>query len=419
MRLSEKIRAGVFMLLLLGLVIFLSYKNSVINKGWFILLAGCLLVITGCCLFLYKCLLAKEKKEKHLLKVNRSLEDNRQLIMKASLDAIICTDDHGHITFWNTQAENLFGWTFEEVKGKVLYKLIAPENKQAIYENQLAQYHQTGSAPWMNSLLETNAVDRYGKEFPVEFTALAIDRSDEKFFCTFVRDISVRKGAEDALREKTREFRNLSAYLQRIREAERKQMAREVNDELGQLVSALKIDIDWLNTRIQSLEENEKKRLAHASNTLEILILSIRKMASSLRPSILDDFGLNATIEWQCREFTDVHDIDCEFYCDYDDNGLPVKLKTEMFRIVQESLANVVHHSEAKKVKVTITSEKEELHMKIEDDGKGFDKNSKKDTLGLIGLRERAASVNGKLRIESAPGKGTVVHAIIPKKQNP
>jgi two-component system sensor histidine kinase DegS len=83
---------------------------------------------------------------------------------------------------------------------------------------------------------------------------------------------------------------------------------------------------------------------------------------------------------------------------------------------VQETLANVIHHSEAKKVTITITSDTDKVHMKIEDDGKGFDKNSKKDTLGLIGLRERAASVNGQLKVESAPGKGTVVHAIIPKK---
>jgi PAS domain S-box-containing protein len=416
MRLSEKIWAGVCMLLLLGLVVFLSYTNSVITTGWFILLAGCLLIIIFSCLFLYRCLLVKEKHEEKLLILNRSLEENRQLIMKAALDAIVCTDDYGHITFWNPQAESIFGWTQEEVKGKVLYRIIVPANHQQVYEEYLAEYHKTGYAPWVNTLREVIAVDRYGKEFPVEFTALVINHGDENFFCTFIRDITVRRNAEDELKETNSEFRKLSSYLQSIREEERKHMAREVHDELGQLVSALKIDIDWLNARIQSLEPHEKKRLDHASETLEILILSIRKMASSLRPSILDDFGLNATIEWQCREFQNMHGIDCDFHCDYDDQDLPVKIKTEMFRIVQESLANVIHHSEARKVTITITSDKDKVHMKIEDDGKGFDKNSKKDTLGLIGLRERAASVNGHLKVESAPGKGTVVHAIIPKK---
>jgi PAS domain S-box-containing protein len=416
MRLSEKIWAGACLLLLLVVVIFLSYKNSVITTGWFILLAGCLLIIIFCCLFLYKCLLVKEKHEEKLIALNRSLDENRQLIMNASLDAIVCTDEQGHINFWNPQAEHIFGWTQEEVKGKILYKIIVPVSQQKIYEDHLSEYHNKGYAPWINSLREVHAVDRYGREFPVEFTALVINHGDENFFCTFIRDITVRRGAEDELKEKNMEFRKLSSYLQSIREEERKQMAREVHDELGQLVSALKIDIDWMNSRIQSLEENEKKRLDHASRTLEILILSIRKMASSLRPSILDDFGLNATIEWQCREFENMHGIDCAFHCDYDDQDLPVKIKTEMFRIVQESLANVIHHSEAKKVTITITSDADKVHMRIEDDGKGFDKNSKKDTLGLIGLRERAASVNGKLKIESEPGKGTVVHATIPKR---
>lgn len=415
MRLSEKIWAGVCLLLLLGLVIFLSYQNSVITTGWFILLAGCLLIIILSCLFLYKCLRIKEAHEAKLIRLNSMLEQNRELVMNASLDAIICTDDRGHITFWNPQAEFIFGWGSDEVKGKILYKLIVPIDEQKVYEDELNKYHTEGSASKMNTLREVNAVDRYGKHFPIEFTLLVIAHENENFFCTFIRDITVRKNAERDLKEKSSEFRELSSYLQTIREKERKHMAREVHDELGQLVSALKIDIDWLNARIRSLEENEKKRLDHASNTLEILIVSIRKLATSLRPSILDDFGLNATIEWQCREFQNMHGIACDFLCDYDDKDLGIQIKTEMFRIVQETLANVIHHSGAKKVRVEITDEDDRVHMKISDDGKGFDKDSTKHTLGLIGLRERAASVNGRLEIESEPGKGTVVHAIIPK----
>lgn len=404
------------MVLVLGLVVFLSYKNSVIDTGWFILLAGSLIVILCCILFLYRCYMAKDKQEKKLLHLNKSLDENRQLIMNAALDAIISTDPYGIITFWNPMAEIVFGWTSNEVMGKPLYELIIPLPQRELCEKELADYRSKGESSAINMRREMTMIDRNGKAFPAECTMLLIRQNDAAFFCTFIRDLTSSKTTENELKEQSSEFRKLSSYLQSVREAERKHIAREVHDELGQLVSALKIDIDWMNARIASLEENEKKRLNHASDTLETLILAIRRMAFALRPSILDDFGLNATIEWQCREFQRMHGIECDFFCDYDDKELPVAVRTELFRIVQESLTNVVDHSEAKKVKVAITSNEGSVYVKIEDDGKGFDMNSTQHALGLIGLRERAASVHGTLSVESVPGRGTIVLATIPKR---
>lgn len=416
MRLSEKIRAGVFLLLVLALVILLSYTYSVIDTGWFVLLGGCLLVIAGCCLFLYRCLRTSERQRASLLHLNRSLEENRQLIMSASLDAILCTDLYGTITFWNPQAEVVFGWYAKEANGKSLFELVIPEADRAGCEAELGEYRSRGQDQRVTTRRELMMTDRNGKTFPAECTTLLIGQHDQSFFCMFIRDLTSRKTEEMEWKEQSSAFRQLSSYLQRVREAERKHIAREVHDELGQLVSALKIDIDWMNTRIGSLEAHERKRLDHASDTLEILILAIRRMAFSLRPSILDDFGLNATIEWLCREFQDMHGIECDFYCDYDDKELPIHVRTELFRIVQESLANVVDHSEARKVKVAITSNTENVYIKIEDDGKGFDMTSTANSFGLVGLRERAASVHGMLKVESVPGRGTIVFATIPKR---
>ena len=230
------------------------------------------------------------------------------------------------------------------------------------------------------------------------------------------QDISELKKSEKGLIEKNHELKQLSAYLQNVREEERKHIAREVHDQLGQLATALKIDIDWLSIKIVTLEEAAKNRIAHANKTIEVLISSVRKLASSLRPSILDDFGLNAALQWQCDEFQNVNGIQCIFESGFDDKDLTINMKTELFRIAQESLTNILRHSKADSVTVSIKEDIEKIYLYIIDNGQGFNVNEHKNTLGLIGLRERALSLDGELLIESQIGKGTTICSVIPKK---
>lgn len=227
-------------------------------------------------------------------------------------------------------------------------------------------------------------------------------------------DITERKHIHEELQEKNRQLKKLSAHLQSIREEERKILAREVHDELGQLASVVKMDIDWLTLRLPGLEEGPLKRLQHATSTTDLLINTIRKIASTLRPSMLDELGLNASLAWQCKEFTTVSGIPCVFDPLFDDANLPMTVKTELFRICQESLTNVMRHASASKVQVSIAETKEGVRLTVADNGKGFDVKQKSGTLGLIGMRERALSVNGRLVIESTPRRGTSVSTIVP-----
>lgn len=223
------------------------------------------------------------------------------------------------------------------------------------------------------------------------------------------------KISEEALTEKNKELKKLSAYLQHIREDERKHIAREVHDVLGQLASVIKIDLDWLDTRLPSTEETAKTRINHAINATGLLLTSIRKIASGLRPSILDDFGLNAAIKWQCDEFTQLTGIPCTTSFGFDDSDLSGSLKTELFRIIQESLTNIMRHAAASEVTIFTSEDKKNLFITIEDNGKGFNTSQPTKTLGLVGLRERAQSLNGSLTINSRPGVGTTVHIKVPR----
>jgi PAS domain S-box-containing protein len=215
------------------------------------------------------------------------------------------------------------------------------------------------------------------------------------------RDVTSRKLAEESLQEKNKE-------------EERKHIAREVHDELGQLASALKIDIDWLTLKTEPTEM-AVQRLSHANKTVQILISSIRKIASRLRPSVLDDLGLHAALKWHCKEFENLNGISCSFDPGFDDSVIPAEWKTELFRMVQESLTNVMRHAKATCVNVLTKEDIHNLFITVKDNGHGFHRDEKKHTLGLIGLRERVQSLNGELTIDSEVGKGTTICIVIPK----
>ncbi len=228
-------------------------------------------------------------------------------------------------------------------------------------------------------------------------------------------DITARKSAEEELKEKNIQLKELSKHLQNVREEERRNLAREVHDELGQLAAVVKMDVDWLKIKMPDLQEAFAKRISHASSTTDLLISTIRKLASDLRPGMLDELGLNASLEWQCSKFEEANGIPCVFESRFDDHKLSTPVKTALFRICQESLSNVRRHSGATRVLVNIREKDDTIQLSVSDNGNGFESAQRTNTVGLIGMRERSLSIDGTLRIETEPGKGTVICAIIPK----
>jgi len=342
---------------------------------------------------------------------------------KATFDAIWDSDLITGITYWGNGFQVIFGHKLSNMQpdNNSWSDLIHPQDKERVLEN-VNRVINSNESNWSDEYRFLKANGKYA--FVRDKGVIVRDENGKAMrMIGAMQDITLAKqeeqqlkSAEEELRQKNDELKQLSVYLKNVREEERKYIAREVHDELGQLASALKIDIDWLDIKNVAIDDIGKMRMTHATKTIEILISSIRKIASSLRPSILDDFGLNAAIEWQCREFQNLNSIQCIFETDFDDHDLPMETKTELFRMTQESLTNVMRHSNASHVMVQLTEDDENMFLKIRDDGRGFDTTIKKNTLGLIGLRERAVSINGQLSIESKPGKGTIVSVVIPKR---
>ena len=236
-----------------------------------------------------------------------------------------------------------------------------------------------------------------------------------------LEDITERKRVEKKLRDSREQLRALAAYLQSVREEERTRIAREVHDELGQTLTALKMDLAWLNKRMAEVSESDElqqfeEKLKELPGHVDAIIATVRKIATELRPQILDDLGLQAAIEWQIREFEKRTGIECQFKPGSRHLNLDPERATAVFRIFQETLTNIIRHAQATQVNIHLREEGDKLILEVQDNGRGLTGRERSGTrsLGLLGMRERATMLDGEINIIGRQGKGTTVGVRIP-----
>lgn len=231
------------------------------------------------------------------------------------------------------------------------------------------------------------------------------------------------RSATDEIRASREELRKLTEYQQTLRESEQKRIALEIHDELGGALTGLKMDAHFISRSIQDMNDDGRrgeilKDLDDLSGRIDSTIGTVRRIASELRPSILDDFGLVAASEWQAREFQRASEIKCSFTSDVDELDLGSDSNTAVFRILQEALTNVARHASANSVSVALSRLPDEITMTIADNGKGISLANKSDgrSLGLLGMRERSRLIGAHLDILNRPSGGTMVELRIPFK---
>ncbi|MGK2862968.1 MAG: PAS domain S-box protein [Chitinophagaceae bacterium] len=348
-------------------------------------------------------------------------EDVRRLIMNAALDAIVCINPSGIITIWNSQAEKMFGWKEDEIIGKRLEETIIPESYREAHRHGFNHYLQTGEGPILNKVFEISALHFSGEEFPVELAIVPVNKGSDEFFCAFIRDITIRKKEEEKLQHSYEEIRRLASHLQEVREEERLIISREIHDQLGQQLTVMKMDISWLNKRL-NLSKNDvaNEKLVELNAMVDETIKTVRKIAADLRPSLLDDLGLGAAIEWHLSDFEKRAGIAVHYKGINEELLLPIVSKTGLFRIVQESLTNIARYAKAKNIDVSLEKNNGNILLTIQDDGIGFDpeKIALKKTLGIVGMRERTAMMGGNYEISSTQGKGTITKVNVPLPSN-
>lgn len=229
-------------------------------------------------------------------------------------------------------------------------------------------------------------------------------------------DVTEKYKARELLQKSYEDIRQLASNLQSIREDERTNIAREIHDELGQQLTGLKMDMHWLSRRIKNTNEEINKKMKDSIDLINSTITTVRKIATDLRPSILDDLGLLPALEWQSEEFEQRSGTKVNFTNDAGDITVQPEAATALFRIYQELLTNIARHANASLVEVSLVRDEKSLYFSIKDNGIGFNQEtiSRKKTLGLLGIRERTLLIGGTYEVKSNPGKGSEIVISIP-----
>jgi PAS domain S-box-containing protein len=343
---------------------------------------------------------------------------SQQVIDNAHEGIVVCGRDLRY-RVWNPYMEKLTGIPAAEILGQHpldVFPFLREVGIMNLLEGTLAgaepetldfpyQVPQTGRSGWASQIS----------------TPLRNSKGEIVGVIRTVHEITERKRAEEALRQSREQLRGLAARLQAVREEERTRVAREIHDVLAQELTRLKMDIVWLNRRLaQPLDDLKlnllQERLGVMTDLTDTAIRSVQKIATELRPVVLDSLGLSAAIEWQAKDFQANTGIHCEVILPGQDIPLDHDRSTAVFRILQESLTNVARHAGATSVEVQLQCEAAQLTLSVGDNGRGILDSELNDphSVGLLGMRERALLLGGQCQIIGRTGEGTVVEVRIP-----
>lgn len=316
-----------------------------------------------------------------------------QWLIQHISEAAVLTDTSFTITAYNKAATELFHYTQQEFTGTNISILTTATD---ITNTGFTE----GVATFMN---------HSGKELPIHIVRHAIVPAAGNGGYLFIYK---PVDADHEFPKSTAQLRELSDHLLNIREAERTNIAREIHDELGQQLTILKMDVSWLYQKLQKYED--ATLIQRTGDTLKMLnetIKTVRRIATELRPSMLDDLGLIEALEWQSKEFEKRSGIRIIFSPGIPHLPVSNSVATALFRIYQEALTNIGRHAHAKNVYSKLQLKQDQVSLSITDDGTGFDMKTLgvKKTLGLLGMKERAFMMGGRFEIYSKPGEGTSI----------
>jgi PAS domain S-box-containing protein len=335
-------------------------------------------------------------------------------------------DASRHLVLVNRQWEQALGWTLEEAQGIDLAVATFPDprrRRRAMELYRRADRRWVNTRPrrrdgttldssWMHLALPGGMVLALGQDLTARRQAEGeLRRAAEK-----------RRRAEARLRQSNEELRALAARVQAVREEEGIRIAREVHDEVGQMLTVLSLDVAWLERQLPPVlppaGEEVAERLRSMSRWLGTAADAVQRIASDLRPAVLDELGLEAAVEWYVGEFEKRSRIACRLRSDLAGDALDAGRSIALFRILQEALTNAARHSGATEVEIRLGAAAGRVLLEVADNGRGIadDRIAASSSLGLLGMRERARLLGGEVTIRGNPGAGTTVAAILPPR---
>ncbi|MGB3543413.1 histidine kinase [Rubrivirga sp.] len=332
------------------------------------------------------------------------LPDRYRTVVRALPDVVTRLTDDG--TVLDTHVPDPFATEYprESLVGRKLHDVI-PAKLAGQFDASVTMLRLTGQPSSYEYTVEVDGRTRYREVRMVSAGPGEV--------LSILRDITDLRENEIALEASQAELRALASHLQEVREDERTRLSREVHDVIGQQLTAVRLGAGWFGRHAPD-DQEVRDRLTDLRQTIDETLRQTRRIATDLRPGVLDDFGLASAVEWQTHRFEERTGTRCR--CDvHGASEPPGDVATAAFRVFQESLTNVVRHAEAGRVAVTLVLGLDSLRLVVSDDGQGFDASQlRQRSLGLLGMRERAAALGGTLDVQGTPGQGTVVECTLP-----
>jgi len=361
----------------------------------------------------------RKKAEKAL----KESEEKYYNLIEHANDAIVSVNSAGVIIGFNKKAEEMFGYSREEVIGKTSYLLISQQT-QKNYKEALKQFAKTGTGiDRANNILEGRGVRKEGEEFPVEYSYYTINIKEEFIITAIVRDISERKVAEKKFKQYQKKLKALTSQMTLTEERERRRFAEYLHDEIGQYLFATNMQLGQLKKSIRSAKE--AAILDKAITNIKEMVNKSRSLTFELSPPILYEFGLEKTLEWLADQVYKQYNLFVAIEDDRQKKPLNADMKIFLYQAVRELLNNVTKHSRKEKAIVSIKKDNSHITVCVEDNGVGFDISgldsfdTMKGKFGLFHIKERMEQLGGQFVIASQPNRGTHVTLIAPLQNTP
>jgi len=346
-------------------------------------------------------------EQKHAEEALGKSEEMLRGIFESAPDTMVVVDGKGRIERVNEQVEQMFGYRREELLGQPV-EILIPKRFRSKHKKQRSKYLSEPQLRPMGIGLTLFGKRKDGSEFPVEIMLSPVKEESNSLVIAIIRDITKRQSNQEALREYAERMKILSRRLIEVQESERRSIALELHDEIGQILTGLKLTLE-MSTRLP--EGELRASLAGAQALVNELMTRTRELSLDLRPATLDHLGLLSALLRHFRHYTSQTQVTVDFRHDgLEGRRFAPELETAAFRIVQEALTNIARHSEAEEAIVRIWAAPKTLMIEIEDNGKGFDTEAAfaaHQSSGLAGMRERALLSGGNFRVESGSTTGT------------
>lgn len=342
------------------------------------------------------------------MEFNENTQEDFSSYFEHTPDLVCIADRMGYFKSVNNAVVNKLGYTKEELLSRPILSFILPEDLEL---TEITRWEMFQGKPLVN--FENRYVTKAGEIVWLHWTSFYLPHKESVF--AIAKDITKNKIIEKEADDKFQQFKKLALHFKGSIEKDRQEFAFELHEDLAQLAAVIKLNLNSVLNTNPDLSQSAKDKIEHAAYLSEIMMQTIRKISFEVSPYMLDYNCLKDALTILSNDFSALHEIPCFLEADFNEETISKEIKIDFFRVCQEALKNVLNHSQAESVVISVKEIEDKVELCILDNGKGFDPKKQRQKSGLSNIRGRVASINGELNISSNPGEGTMISVVVDK----